>query len=258
MISDFTQRPKEISEVISPIESKRFGISVSRLNIPLQHSITDNEIVKICAESKSDLLILRCPSNRARMSQSLGQISSKNAFQADTLVYFSKSLENFSPEIFETKNFFIRSANLSDMQEIQALSGSTFDGYSNHYQANYFLEPDAIRLGFQEWAVSSLTIDSNLVLVAEDDSSSICGFGNFACVGDDADFLLSGVDERFQGRGIYSEIIRFASNELSIRGLKSLFISTQIQNRSAIRAWIKAGFSFDFALNTFHVMPRKV
>jgi ribosomal protein S18 acetylase RimI-like enzyme len=257
MFSDFTQRSKVISQVISPIESKRFGISVTRLNIPLQHSITDNEIVEICAESKSELLILRYPSNRTQISQALSQIPSKLAFQADTLVYFSKSLENFDPEFFKTKDFHIRTAGLIDMQEIQALAGSTFDGYSNHYQANYFLKPEAIRLGFQEWAVSSLTSENSLVVVAEDESSSICGFGNFACVGDDADFLLSGVDERFQGRGIYSEMIRFASNELSIRGVKSLFISTQIQNRSAIRAWIRAGFNLDFSLNTFHVMPRE-
>ena len=257
MISDFTQGSQDICEVVSPIESNRFGMSVSRLNIPIQHPITDDAIVTICRESNSDLLILRYPSIRTQLSQGLSQINSKNAFQADTLVYFSKSIEGFVHEFIDTKDFHIRRAGLTDLQEIQALSGSIFHGYSNHYQANHFLKADAIRSGFQEWAVSSLKLDNSLVVVAENKSSLICGFGNFRYVGDNADFLLSGVDARSQGQGIYSEIIRFASNELSDNGIKRLFISTQIQNKGAIRAWIKAGFNFDFALNTFHVMPRE-
>ncbi len=257
MISDFTQGPRDICDVVSPIESNRFGMSVSRLNIPFQHSITDEAIVKICRESKSDLLVLRYPSIRIQLSQGLSQIQSKTAFQADTLVYFSKSIDAFVPNFIDDRGFSIRRADTTDEQEIRKLSGTIFQGYSNHYQANHFLKADAIRAGLQEWAVSSLKIDSGLVLVAEDSSSLLCGFGNFAYEGDNSDFLLSGVDERFRGQGIYSEIIGFASNELSSKGIKRLFISTQIQNQSAIRANLKAGFNFDFSLNTFHVMPRE-
>ena len=258
MISDFTQRPKAISEVISPIESKRFGISVSRLNIPLQHSITDNEIVKICAESKSDLLILRYPSNRARMSQSLSQMSSKNAFQADTLVYFSIPISSASSSASHSDGpWRFRLCTPSDNSLVMKLADSIFVDYPNHYSSNDSLDLASVREGFVQWATLGLSdLDKSTVLIEDGDGTSV-GFALVAINGELAEIELNGIDSDFQGKGAYTALLNWLVYTAANRGAKSLSISTQVQNTRVIRAWIKAGFSFDFALNTFHVMPRK-
>ena len=256
MISDFTQHPKAISEVVSPIESERFGISVSRLNIPLQHSITDNEVVKICVESKSDLLILRYPSNRTRISQSLSQVSSKLAFQADTLVYFSIPISS-APASHSNGTWRFRLCTPSDNSLVMKLADSIFDHYPNHYSANNSLDSRLVREGFVQWATLGLSDPDKCTVIVEDGDGTSVGFALVAINGEVAEIELNGIDSDFQSKGAYTALLSWLMYEVANRGVKSLSISTQVQNNRVIRAWIKAGFNFDFALNTFHVMPRK-
>ena len=256
MISDFTQHPKAISEVVSAVESERFGISVSRLNIPLQHSITDNEIVKICAESKSDLLILRYPSNRTRIAQSLSQVFSKLAFQADTLVYFSIPISS-APASHSNGTWRFRLCTSSDNSPVIKLADSIFDRYPNHYSANNSLDSRLVREGFVQWATLGLSDPDKSTVIVEDGDGTSVGFALVAINGEVAEIELNGIDSDFQGKGAYTALLSWVMYTVANRGVKSLSISTQGQNNRVIRAWIRAGFNFDFALNTFHVMPSK-
>jgi len=258
MISDFTQGSQDICEVVSPIESNRFGMSVSRLNIPIQHPITDDAIVTICRESNSDLLILRYPSIRTQLSQGLSQINSKNAFQADTLVYFSIPIFVGSASDSHTnESWNFRLCNPSDEALLLKLANSIFDHYPNHYTSNESLNPVLARQGFMQWATLGLSDPNKFVVIIEETNGTSVGFALVATNGESAEIELNGVHPNFQGKGAYFALLNWLISTMASRRVKNLSISTQVQNNRVVRAWIKAGFNFDFALNTFHVMPRE-
>jgi GNAT superfamily N-acetyltransferase len=94
------------------------------------------------------------------------------------------------------------------------------------------------------------------VIVEDGDGTSV-GFALVAINGEVAEIELNGIDSDFQGKGAYTALLSWVMYTVANRGVKSLSISTQVQNNRVIRAWIRAGFNFDFALNTFHVMPSK-
>ena len=107
------------------------------------------------------------------------------------------------------------------------------------------------------WATLGLGDPDKCTVIVEDGDGTSVGFALVAINGEVAEIELNGIDSDFQGKGAYTALLSWVMYTVANRGVKSLSISTQVQNNRVIRAWIKAGFNFDFALNTFHVMPRK-
>ena len=90
MISDFTQASSELHIVDSRIESDRFELTVARLNISIEEDASDQQVIEICQNSNSQLLILRYPTTRVKLAQKLSEIKERVVYQADTLVYFAR------------------------------------------------------------------------------------------------------------------------------------------------------------------------
>ncbi len=259
MINDYTQASGELALVNSPVDARRFNLSVSRMNVPHGHLASDEEVVKKCRRCESQLLILRYPTSRVQLANQLARGSDQVMFQADTLVYFSKDLGSKSVDSTNTQklnDWNFRKADAADNNEIHKLSEIIFEDYPNHYRANSRLRPEDIRDGYVEWAQVGLLDQKRLTVIVEDRSANKVGFALVAFDGDLAEIELNGIHPDAQGQGAYSALLEWLLSHLAERGVKKLCISTQIQNERVIRAWIRSGFNLEFSLNTVHLMPR--
>ena len=253
MISDFTQASSELYISNSQIESDRFGMTVARLNISTKHDTSDQQVVEICQNSESNLLILRYPTSRVRLAQKLAEIKRLVVYQADTLVYFAKDIASSNTKIEPSHDWQFREAQSSDNADLVQLSKIIFEGYPSHYRANELLNSDAIRDGYAQWAQVGLQDSKKLTVLVESRGAKVVGFALISFDGDTAEIELNGIHPDAQGRGAYGSLLSWLSNHLATRGVKKLYISTQIQNERVIRAWIRSGFNLEFSLNTFHL-----
>ena len=254
MISDFTQASSELHIVDSRIESDRFELTVARLNISIEEDASDQQVIEICQNSNSQLLILRYPTTRVKLAQKLSEIKERVVYQADTLVYFAKDIDSLDEKVARSQDWLFREARLSDSAELSQLSKVIFEEYPNHYRANDSLSSDAIRDGYAQWAQVGLEDLKKLTVFVENVDAKVIGFALISFDGDTAEIELNGIHPQAQGRGAYGSLLSWLSTHLATRGVKKLCISTQIQNERVIRAWIRAGFNLEFSLNTVHLM----
>ena len=254
MISDFTQASSELNIVDSRIESDRFELTVARLNISIEEDASDQQVIEICQNSYSQLLILRYPTTRVKLAQKLSEIKERVVYQADTLVYFAKDIDSLDEKVARSQDWLFREARSSDSAELSQLSKVIFEEYPNHYRANDSLSSDAIRDGFAQWAQVGLEDLKKLTVFVENVDAKVIGFALISFDGDTAEIELNGIHPQAQGRGAYGSLLSWLSTHLATRGVKKLCISTQIQNERVIRAWIRAGFNLEFSLNTVHLM----
>ena len=254
MISDFTQASSELHIVDSRIESDRFELTVARLNISIEEDASDQQVIEICQNSNSQLLILRYPTTRVKLAQKLSEIKERVVYQADTLVYFARDIGSLDEKVVQSQDWLFREARSSDIAELSQLSKVIFEEYPNHYRANDSLSSDAIRDGFAQWAQVGLEDLKKLTVFVENVDAKVIGFALISFDGDKAEIELNGIHPQAQGRGAYGSLLSWLSTHLATRGVKKLCISTQIQNERVIRAWIRAGFNLEFSLNTVHLM----
>ena len=254
MISDFTQASSELNIVDSRIESDRFELTVARLNISIEEDASDQQVIEICQNSNSQLLILRYPTTRVKLAQKLSEIKERVVYQADTLVYFARDIGSLDEKVIRSQDWLFREARSSDSAELSQLSKVIFEEYPNHYRANDSLSSDAIRDGFAQWAQVGLEDLKKLTVFVENVDAKVIGFALISFDGDTAEIELNGIHPQAQGRGAYGSLLSWLSAHLATRGVKKLCISTQIQNERVIRAWIRAGFNLEFSLNTVHLM----
>ena len=241
---------------VSELDSKRFLIKVERLSVTNDDQLSDEKIVELCLEMSGELLILRAPSSRIALGAQLLKAERLSAFQADTLVYFAKTLDavNLSPKI--APNVLIRKSTLYDKVGIGSIAIEAFKNYPNHYLANQRLEPNAVAQGYGEWAERCVFDPHTTVLVAIVDEV-ICGFIATKVVGQSADIVLNAVHPKFQGQGVYRKLLQRACEFVFEGGGNVISISTQISNQRVINVWIRSGFVLTESFNTFHLMPIK-
>jgi len=238
--------------ILSPLDSERFSIGVGRLSIGSESEITDGEVVAICENMDPEILILRAPSNRVKLAASLNDCGSIRAFQADTLVYFKLKLEEIRQQNAQNADLIIREAGVDDFPGIESVAAAAFIDYPSHYLSNKRFAPEKITEGYVEWAKNCATNPDYNVIVATHDNI-VCGFIATSVGRDDAEIILNAVDPHFQQQGIYGHLLQTACSQLKDLGMSSVTISSQITNIRVINAWIKQGFKFSHALNTFHV-----
>jgi len=240
---------------LSSLDSKRFELVIERMVVTKNDTISDDEVVTLCINSKNDLIILRAPCQRVQLAHSLLSASVFEVIQADTLVYFSKDLTDANSNLSDSNEFEIRTTTILDSKQVQEVAGAAFKGYVSHYAANPIFSNSKIDEGYIEWALSCLESPSTTVLGAIDDGILV-GFIAFRIEDRDAEIVLNAVHPRFQRRGAYRQLLSATSVELQKRDCKSISISTQISNHRVINSWIKFGFVLDQSFNTFHLRRR--
>ena len=116
------------------------------------------------------------------------------------------------------------------------------------------LDKDLCLEGYVEWASSLLNNDFGHVFVSRTSSGQLASFIAIQGDGETAEIALNGTAPGSQGSGIYSDLLTFTCVELGTMGYTEINTSTQSSNDKVIRTWIRNGFNYVMAINTFHVI----
>ena len=165
---------------------------------------------------------------------------------------FNMELKGISLQSPRSTDLRIREAVLEDLPTIESLSAAAFTNYPSHYSSNKRFAPEKVTDGYVEWAKNCVTSPDCNVMVATRDNI-VCGFIATSVGRDDAEIILNAVDPHVQQQGIYGNLLQAVCSQLNDLGMSYVTISSQITNIRVINAWIKQGFKFSHALNTFHV-----
>ena len=250
MLQEFSSRQPSIPRD-STLESRRFNLNIGRLIVPFDDQTSDAELAKLCHESSFDLLIVRASASKNLLAHALSNIASHRTIHADTLLYFQKSLSSTSPSP-QTQSMGLLQA--SEHTAFQQLVREVFPNYANHYSANPMLDQALCLEGYVEWASSLLNNDSGYVFVSRTSLGKLASFIAIQGDGKTAEIALNGTDPGSQGAGMYSDLLTFACAELGAMGFTEINTSTQSSNDKVIRTWIRNGFNYVTAINTFHVI----
>jgi ribosomal protein S18 acetylase RimI-like enzyme len=254
MLSEFTQGATPMIRE-SPAESARFNCNIGRLVVPFSTSATDREVVSLCDESQFDLLIVRAAASRHLLASALSLIPKKRVFLADCLLYFSQLLlvkNNSTTDVDSSLSEIVP----SELAELLDLVRVTFQNYQNHYAANPRLSAQASIDGYVEWIAQLHHNQSGHIFVAKNEKREVVSFMAIQKEGDAAEILLNGTRPDHQQLGLYPNLLTYASRQLAERGSNSLVTSTQATNIAVINSWIKSGFRYTGAINTFHIEKR--
>jgi ribosomal protein S18 acetylase RimI-like enzyme len=243
----------------SPLESARFGISVSRLTVGWQaDELTAAEFVTAnFASARDHLVIARWPTHMLTIG-SAAATSSRKILIADVLVYWEappdRVLALTAPPVASGLSVTPACATGEHASRtVEDIVRDSFRQYGSHYVANPDIDPAAALDGYVEWVDNTLARRPEDVLLLREDERAV---GLAAVVvgaeGHDLEIELAGLRSADQGRGWYAALLHACAAEATSRGCHRLIISTQVHNIRVQRAWTRVGLAPFAALSTAH------
>jgi ribosomal protein S18 acetylase RimI-like enzyme len=250
MITDFltAETPKLR---FSPAESARFGMSVARLLVPLKEHPSASQLEEMINGSAADLVILRCESQARELNEWLAGLNEWRCLHADTLVYFSRELSDLDTDRQEI------TGDIVNRDQLQLLARRTFATYRNHYSSNSRIPESAVQEGYSEWLHALLSDPAARTFVTAEDGEYLSFVLTYELATiRSAEIVLNGTHPDHESHGHYSRLVARALRSFKSTGAEKVWISTQASNRRVIRAWIRLGFNFEHAINTYHLMGK--
>lgn len=242
--------PQIFEPKFSALESKRFGFKIYRGNLL---DIDINIIKKIIVDGKADIMILRLAAEKKHEHYKLVETGFP-VLHCDTLTYYFCSLNTVEVQpLRNSLNFDIITPATADM--LNGLVEDIFANYKNHYFSNPFFKKELILKGYQEWAGTFLhEVDNTKFSWLVKFEDELIGFAMCSIDSENTcEGVLYGVKSKFSGRGVYSDIVRFTQKYFKDMGIKKMVVSTQIQNYSVQKVWVKEGFNLKNAFDTYHI-----
>ena len=234
----------------SESESRRFNMNIYRAVVD---KIDVRSLKKDIIANQVDIGILRVQSNCFAELSKLNQLGFPY-INADTLVYYHIDLAKHQSKPYRNQDLTFEIMSKDDIKILDALVEEIFVGYTNHYFSNPYIDKQSILEGYQEWVQGFLDTDNNnkiCYLVKKD--NAIAGFATVAVEGDVGEGVLYGVLPAFAGQGIYSDIIRYTLEAVKNMGLKTMKVSTQIQNYAVQKVWVREQFYLKESYATIHI-----
>jgi len=239
---------------VSPVESRRFGLSVSRADVPLAVSGPDplGVVLEHLRDDPSDLLVLRYPASRVDWFERL-LASDRTLISADVLSYWQLRVgEGRAPESAPT--LVARPAAKFEPELVEALVTDIFRSYGNHYLADPLLDPDSALAGYVEWAQRSAAEVAPVVL--EEAGAGVIGLATLTHSATTTEILLAGIVRQARGRHRYAHLLAGVEQDARDHGVERVVISTQAHNAGVQRAWARYGFEPVGSLHTVHAVRR--
>lgn len=164
----------------------------------------------------------------------------QNGFRlSDTLVRYVLDLKDYQPKEFLDR-CNVRKALKSDVNSLAKLAKSSFK--IDRFHSDPTLDDEDCDTYYEQWVKNSCQGFADVVLVAEYQGKPV-GFTTGKIYPKDAVLVLSAVDTKARGLGIYTTMIK-AGIGWALKSKKStLIVGTQIDNIAVQKAWIKLGFT---------------
>lgn len=232
----------------SPTETARFQRRVRRYELvgpnptPLLDAIVADD---------PDLAIVRIPTDRGEVFPKLAALGDE-LILGDCLVIYARDNSRLGA-VDPLKNaLHARYATESDAPQLDRMTRIIFEGYRNHYSVNPRLEGFDLIDGYQEWTRSFIGTGERRCLLLEIDHE-LCGFATVRFSTDETEGVLYGVMPKYQGRGVYRDIIRATVSRFIAAGSPRTIVSTQIDNRAVQKVWASEGFAVAGSQYTLHL-----
>ena len=229
-------------------ESERFKMNILRASM---ESLNLKDLNSAILEHNTDITILRIPAENS------GQISKIETlgyqyFQTDTLVYYYVNFDIYVPNELKNQDLTFPVATSKDKELIANLVDLIFPGYTNHYNSNPFIDKKNILEGYKEWVLDFIEKENKRVFLVNKNNKTI-GFATCSIENGEAEGVLYGVLPEASGGGVYSDIIRFTQTYMKNLGLKTMKVSTQVQNYAVQKVWSREGFFMIKSYATIHI-----
>ena len=245
----------------SPLESRRFGMTISRLVVGWyadeKHARPD--LGDALAGLDDDLIIARWPTHMLSLA-TVAAASGRRTIGADVLVYWEAPPDHVLGRApAPTHDLAVVAASeVGDPAEVVAdVVRDSFARYGSHYRASPELDQEFALAGYAEWALSALSRDPDDVLVLRRQGRSL-GVATLheGREGRDLEVELAGLRREAQGMGWYRYLLSECARIAARRGRDRLVISTQAHNVRVQRAWARSGLVPFAAFTTAHAWLR--
>lgn len=230
---------------LSDIDSKRFGVTVARIDNVTAQDIAAAE--EFCAANNVKLLMARCDTGDTPAAQAMEK---RGFLLMDTLMYFKIDFSKKGPPPLRESDLPIRPVKQGEEEAVKQLSHDAFSGYKGgHYHSDPRLDPVKCAEAYGDWAYNSaLKKAADEVLIAEADGVP----GGFMTLKKDGEIPLAVVRPDLQKRGIYSALLSHAAHWQKNNNSPSAFTGTQVNNTAVQKAFVRSGFEPDRSVYTFH------
>jgi len=235
----------EHSHRFSDVESARFGLRVSRFNVPVTSSLDGQAAAAMIADSADDVVIIRYPADRVDWFASL-MSTGWSVLIADALGYWSiaagdgRRRERLVAPVEATA------------QQVGELVQRAFDHYPSHYLANPLFDPKDVLEGYVELAETSFRRDGAITLGTPDGALvAIAAITTSAGV---TEWGLAGVDPDHQGGGALNDLAATIEDHALAHGCSRILTSTVVHNTRAQKAFLRFGFEPAASFLTVHAV----
>lgn len=244
---------RELSLRESLFESRRFGLSFSRAEVPLGVDDQDaalRAVLTYLRDDAADVVVVRHPAAQVGWFARLRE-SGRDLIAADTLVYWRLEVGSGRPPEPLT-SVTARIAAAPGPALVEELVSDMFAGYGNHYLANPLLDPAAALAGYVEWGHRSASDDTAVIVDRTDDGP--VGLATMESSSGVSEIQLAGIRRTAQRQGVYPHLLAACEDAARAAGSRSLVISTQAHNTNVQRAWARYGFEPVGAVSTVHAV----
>jgi dTDP-4-amino-4,6-dideoxy-D-galactose acyltransferase len=233
------------TNILQPLEwdSNFFEKKIARIDV-LDLVKNAAQINKQIKESAFDLVYCFAGQNEGGVDEVINVID--NATWVDGKVTYLKEVHKqvnidstFIGSVFEMEN------RLFDLA-IQT-------GVYSRFHTDKRFEPDQYISLYKKWIENSVNRSIADEVAVWRENELLEGMITIGEKSGRADIGLVGVDHRARGKGIATQLLRFAENFAHNIGFEELQVVTQQQNEPACRLYEKYGFELESVVNIFHI-----
>lgn len=224
-------------------DSAFFKIKVGKIEV---ESVENLESI-FSRQSAFDLLYLFVPPGLIEPKKV--EQSFRNCVWVDNKLTFTKMVSyGFNP----TGNKQVRTADISHYTEgFQSLAFES--GKFSRFRMDERFSDDAFKALYSEWMKKSLSREIALEVFYIENNGVEAGMVTVGEKNGRLDIGLIAVDERFQGQGLGSVLLKKVEAYAFGKGFREIQVVTQGKNLAACNFYKKNGFSVNHEVNIFHV-----
>ncbi|MEO7716503.1 MAG: GNAT family N-acetyltransferase [Capsulimonas sp.] len=242
-------------------DSRLFGIEEARLEPIIVPECFSPLTLDILAQSNEFVESVIANARKAGIDHITAPVKTRDSFalivlqhagftMSDTMIVHAIDLATFEAA---PRTSTIRQARSDDSDALERISAECFG--SRRYNANRFncdpaFHPAGVESLYRQWAVKSVNKTmADEVLVYEMDGA-IAGFITVSMTSNVAAIPLNAVAPEYQGRGVYTALVKAALAMLKERGASTVEIRTQLANLAVHQTWRRLGASIVDAHHT--------
>jgi GNAT superfamily N-acetyltransferase len=240
--------PAPFSIAISEVDTDRFGLVYIRATNIAKSDIA--EALAYCRRHGAGVCVARCDASDFATMEAL---EDEGFRLKDTLLYYEATLTRSAiPE--PRLAIPIRALRAGEAEAVGVLARAAFADYFSHYHADPRFDRGTVDDAFVDWAHRSCRDKkvADEVFVADDGGT----LGGFATVrfndATEGEGILFGVHPKYQGKGIYRDFMITGMRWCLDHGRTRMIVSTQINNYTVQRAWVRLGFLHYRSFYTLH------